>query len=249
MAKLNSNIGKEKAARSYTAEDHATWAKLFARQKKLVSKLACKEYFEGMKKLALDPEHVPDINKTSVRLRKLSGWNLSNAKNKSLAMRDWFRKMYQKSFPVTDYIRKPEDFDYTRMPDLFHEYFGHLPYFTDKNFAAIAYQFGVLCRHADKRQLLQISRIWSLGIEFGLIRERGRIKFLGAGLLSSYGECLHAKKLIKRGKVTPFNLREVITTPGKTYEYHPKYFILKNIREVADVLRAYAQRESLPVAA
>jgi len=230
---------------TYSVDDHKTWARLFARQKKLVAKIACKEYLAGVKKLALDPKHIPDMAKTSARVAKMSGWKLRKARTPSLSMAEWFRAMNEKTFPVTDYIRKPENFDYTPMPDLFHEYTGHLPFFTDKQYAALAHRFGTLSQKANKRQLLQISRIWSLGLEFGLIKENGKLKVLGAGLLSSHGESKNALALIKKGKVVPFTLREVTATPGRTYEFHKKYFVVNSIKEVGDVLGAYAKKEAL----
>lgn len=231
---------------TYTKEDHATWAALFARQRKIVSKVACKEYLVGFKKLALDSQQVPDIENISRRVSNLSGWKLANAKNKSLSMKDWFIAMRERSFPVTDYIRQPGNLDYTRMPDLFHEYFGHLPFFTSKEFAAMAHEFGSFCKHANKRQLTQIGRIWSLGVEFGLIKEKGKIKLLGAGLLSSYGECKPALVMIKdKKKIVPFTLVEVIKTPGKTYQYHEKFFVLNSVKQISEALRAYAKKESL----
>jgi biopterin-dependent aromatic amino acid hydroxylase len=130
---------------------------------------------------------------------------------------------------------------------IIQELIGHLPYFTDRKFAAMAHEFGALCRHATPRQKLQISRIWSLGVEFGLVKERGKVKLFGAGLLSSYGETLHAQAMIRKGKIAPFDLREVTKTPGRTYEYHRKYFVLNKPRDVLGFLRAYAKKESLHV--
>jgi len=236
---------KRKSSAFYSPEDHATWAALFARQKALVSKHACKEFLVGFKKLALDPARVPNMKRMSVRINRMSGWTLSNAKNNNLAMKDWFTCMRKCSFPVTDYIRKPEHLDYTPSPDLFHEYFGHLPFFTDKKFGDLAQEFGIMCARANDRQLLQLSRIWSLGIEFGLIKENGKIKFIGAGLLSSHGESLHAEAMIKRGRVVLFNLKQVIATSGRTYEYHKKYFLLNSLDDISNGLRAYAAKESL----
>jgi len=232
---------------SYSTEDHATWARLFARQKTLVKDRASKEFLVGCKKLALDPKCVPDMRRVSARIKSINGWTLSEAGNKTMSMEDWFVAMGKRSFPVTDYIRKPENFDYTPMPDLFHEYFGHLPFLTDKKFADMAQKFGLMCAHANKRQLLQISRIWSLGVEFGLIKERGKIKFLGAGLLSSYGECLHANAMIEKGNVVPFDLKKVIATSGRTYEYHKKYFIVNSLDDISNALLAYGKKEALVV--
>jgi len=229
----------------YSAEDHATWTRLFARQNAVVKKYACKEFLAASKKLALDKKHIPDIKLVSSRVHKMTGWTLSDCGTKSVSMKDWFEAMDKRTFPVTDYMRASKDFDYTAKPDLFHEYFGHLPFFTDKKFAGMAQKFGAMCKHANKRQLIQISRIWSLGVEFGLIKENGKIKLLGAGLLSSYGECLHAVKMIKSGRVVPFDLDKVIATPGKTYEWHKQYFVMNSMLDIADALVAYGKKESL----
>ncbi|HUC01822.1 MAG TPA: amino acid hydroxylase [Candidatus Paceibacterota bacterium] len=229
----------------YSVEDHATWARLFARQKALVADYACKEFLAGSKKLALDSKHVPDQRRVSARINRMTGWKLSSAGNITMSMEDWFVAMKKRSFPVTDYIRKPEHFDYSATPDLFHEYFGHLPFLTDKKFAAMAQKFGDMCSRANKRQLLHISRIWSLGVEFGMIKEKGKIKFLGAGLLSSYGESKHAMNMIKKGKVVPFDLKTVIATSGRTYEYHKKYFIVDTMSDIMDALTAYGKKEGL----
>lgn len=229
----------------YSAEDHTTWTRYYARQEKLVSKYACKEFLVGYKKLALDRKYVPDIRKVSARLYKMSGWTLSDCGNKSVSIEDWFLAMRNRSFPVTDYIRTPEHFDYTAKPDLLHEYFGHLPFFTDKKFAAVAQKFGVMCANANRRQLVQISRIWSLGVEFGLIREKGKIKILGAGLLSSYGECKNAIDMIKKGHVLPFELKSVIATPGRTFEWHKRYFVMNSVDDIYNMLLAYGKKESL----
>jgi phenylalanine-4-hydroxylase len=229
----------------YSVEDHQTWSRYYARQKKLASQYACKEFLTGFKKLSLDPKHVPEMKAVSSRIHKMSGWKLVNCGDKTVPMKDWFVAMKNRSFPVTDYIRPPEHFDYTAKPDLLHEYFGHLPFFTDKKFADVAQKFGAMCAKANHRQLIQISRIWSLGVEFGLVREKGKIKILGAGLLSSYGECLNAVASIKKGRMRPFKLENVIATPGRTFEWHKKYFVMNSVNDISATLIAYGKREHL----
>jgi phenylalanine-4-hydroxylase len=233
---------------TYAPEDHTTWATLFGRQKALVSKYACREFLEGSKKLALDPVRVPDMRRVSGRISKMTGWNIMNAKNRNLSMEDWFPPMEKRLFSASDYIRKPKGIDFTSMPDLFHDYFGHLPFFTDKEFAETAYRFGLVSKHAKRRQVVHISRIWAHSIEFGLIKERGKIKLFGAGLLSSRGESGHVMRVIekrKKGDIVPFNLPEVIATIGNPRKYHKKYFLLNSVKQIRDVLDAYARKESL----
>lgn len=240
---LNNSKNLPLASRPYSEEDHGTWSELFARQREIVSRAACKEFFNGLETLELDPKRLPDIRHMSERLSRLSGWTLSNAKDEYLSMQDWFPLLRKRSFPVTDYIRRPEEIEYTPLPDLFHEYFGHLAFFTDPKFGDIAQEFGAACKGASERQILEISRIWWYTIEFGLVRENGEEKVLGAGLLSSPRECLHA--LSGKSEIAPFDLGEVIRTPGSPHELHKKYFFVESIRSIRYFLSEYVKREGL----
>ena len=138
----------------YTAEDHNTWAALCKRQTALVADCACRLFHEGYPKLQLDPLRLPDPNFYSEHLRKLTGWTLGDAQNEYLGPTEWFEHLRKCRFPVTNYIRRPHELEFTPLPDLFHEYFGHLAFFTDQYFADTAQMFGQLYEHADERQQL-----------------------------------------------------------------------------------------------
>jgi phenylalanine-4-hydroxylase len=199
----------------------------------------------GSEILALDPVHVPDRKQVSDKLFRMTKWTLSNVGSRSVSMEDWFIAMRNRVFPVTSFIRPPEHFDFTAHPDMFHEYQGHLPFLTDKKFSDMAQLFGIMCENATLRQLTAIARIWSHAVEFGLIKERGKIKILGAGLLSSYSECVHALDLIKKGRTVPFDLKTVITTAGRTFEFHKKYFVLESIEQIGIALYDYGAQQHL----
>ncbi|RMD76139.1 MAG: amino acid hydroxylase, partial [Chloroflexi bacterium] len=134
--------------------------------------------------------------------------------------------------------------DFTPLPDLFHEYIGHLAFFTDQRFADIAQAFGPLYFAGEERQRLEIARLWWYSIEFGLIREDGELRAFGAGLLSSIGELDHA--FAPTTPRVPFDIRRVANTPGAAYSMHETYFILDDLEHVARILREYAAMEGLP---
>ena len=226
---------------------HKTWGALVDRQKKLIWSSACKEFKKGFKKLALDPHHLPVMREVSKRLSKMSGWTLTSAYNRNLSMADWFPHIRRRVFPVTDYIRSPENINYAPQPDLFHEYFGHLALYTDRKLGDIAHLFGAIARRANRRQLSEISRLWWYSMEAGIVKENGKLKILGAGLLSSIGESTHARKMIRTKKVVPYTIDEVIKTKGSTHAYHQKYFYIESTSELRNILLQYAKRESLPV--
>jgi phenylalanine-4-hydroxylase len=229
----------------YSEEDHQTWAALNERQSARIADLACQLYFTGFPKLLLNPKRLPDPAVMSEGIHSLTGWTLSDAQNEYLGPTEWFEHLYEYRFPVTNYIRRPNELDFTPLPDLFHEYFGHLAFFTDPYFADTAQMFGQLYLGAkNERQQLEISRLWWYTTEFGLIRESGRLKIIGAGLLSSTGELEHALK-----PETPryeFDIRRAAETPSAVYSFHPAYFILDDVPHIRRIMADYARMEGIP---
>ncbi len=233
-------------ASTYTEKDHQTWAKLIERQSARVADCACQLFLEGFPRLQLDPKRLPDPHTLEERLRQLTGWTLGDAQNEYLGPTEWFEHLNEFRFPVTNYIRRPHELDFTPLPDLFHEYFGHLAFFTDQYFADTAQMFGPLYLSAQNdRQRLEISRLWWFTTEFGFIRENGGLKIFGAGLLSSTGELEFALK-----PDTPkydFDIRRVAETPSAVYSFHTHYFILDDYEHVRRIIQEYARMEGLPI--
>jgi len=231
---------------SYTDEDHETWSKLYTRQLGLIGEVVCQEYLDGFPKLGLDPRRLPDPVSVGARIQAFTGWRLGDAQNAYLSAAEWFEHLAECRFPVTDYIRRPHELDFTPNPDLFHEYFGHLAFFTHQSFADMAQMFGQLYLSAqNERQQLAIARLWWYTTEFGLIREGSALKIYGAGLISSPGELLHALK--PETPHVPFDIRRVAETPGAAHSMHTLYFILEDSDHPRRIIQDYARMEGLPV--
>ncbi len=231
---------------TFVQEDHETWSKLYARQLPMIEGVTCADFRVGFPKLGLDPLRLPNQAEMSARLQALTGWTLVNAQNGYLGATEWFEHLAERRFPVTDYIRRPHELDFTPNPDLFHEYFGHLAFFTDQYFADSAEMFGHLYLSAQsERQQLEIARLWWFTTEFGLIRENGELKILGAGLYSSPGELQNALK--PETPRLPFDIRRVAETPGAAYAMHTHYFVLDDKYHTRQIVEAYARMEGLNV--
>lgn len=231
-------------AGNYTEEDHDTWHKLCVRQSELVQPVACREFFVGMPKLGLDFHRLPDRGVMEQRIYSLSGWRLADAQNEYLGPTEWFEHIAAHRFPVTDYIRRPHELDFTPLPDLFHEYFGHLAFFTDSTFGDIARRYGeVYLQARTEEQQLAIARLWWFGIEFGFVREDGELKIIGAGLLSSPGELQHAIR--EETPKHPFDVGRVANTPSAAYSYHDHYFVLDSLQHWREAIDSYARQEGL----
>lgn len=229
---------------NYTAQDHEVWAALYARQMARMPQYACELFLAGLPKLELDSQRLPDPTVVSERLQQLSGWTLGDAENDYLGPSEWFEHITERRFPVTNYIRQPHELEFTPLPDLFHEYFGHLALFTDRRFGDIAQAFGPLYLAANERQQLEIARLWWFTTEFGLIREHGELKAFGAGLLSSIGEL--NKAFAPATPHVPFDIRRAAETPSAVYEMHQTYFVLESVEHIYDIICEYAHTEGLP---
>lgn len=234
----------EVATQTYTAEDHETWHKLCVRQMELVRPVACREFLAGLHRLQLDFNRLPDRNLMARHINRLSGWTLADAQNEYLGPTEWFEHIDAKRFPVTDYIRRPHELDFTPLPDLFHEYFGHLAFFTETEFPAIAQRYGtVYLKARTEEQQLAIARLWWFSIEFGFLREGDELKVVGAGLLSSPGELTHA--LRPEVPKYPFDINRVAATPSAAYSFHDHYFVLDSLQHWRAIIDSYARQEGL----
>jgi phenylalanine-4-hydroxylase len=228
----------------YTPQDHQTWHTLCVRQMELVQDRACQAFWDGWPKLNLDITHLPDPQIVSEHLRGMTGWTLNDAQNEYLGPTEWFDHLRARRFPVTNYIRKPHEIDFTPLPDLFHEYFGHLAFFTDPYFADVAQRYGDVYQYTTtETQQLAIARLWWFSIEFGMIRENGQLRAIGAGLLSSPGELHHAFK--PEIPKTPFDINQAANTPSAAYSFHDQYFVIHGMEHLRTIIDDYAAQEGL----
>jgi len=54
----------------------------------------------------------------------------------------FFALLAGRKFPVTDWIRTAEEFDYVVEPDIFHDLFGHVPLLFNPIFADCMHAYG-----------------------------------------------------------------------------------------------------------
>jgi phenylalanine-4-hydroxylase len=93
----------------------------------------------------------------------------------------------------------------------------------------------------DPAHTERLSRLFWFTVEFGLIREEGRIKLYGSGLISSPGESHHSlnsKDVDRR----PFDLETVCNTAFEIDHYQPILYVLENFEQLRDAMNTYANR-------
>ncbi len=148
---------------------------------------ACREHISGIQRLGISSESLPQHRDISLRLVRLRSWRVATV---PAIVPDtlFYSLLARRRFPCTSFIRISEELDYLEEPDIFHEFFGHLPLLTWAPFADFLERFGQCVLHTDEKYRKYLFRIFWFTVEFGLIKTREGMKIYGAGILSSHGE-------------------------------------------------------------
>jgi phenylalanine-4-hydroxylase len=221
----------------FTADDHAVWDILFARQVEALGTRVVQAFRDGLFLLRLAHPGVPDLAEINARLEPLTGWR-TVAVPGLVPDAVFFAMLAERVFPIGNFIRTREQLDYLDEPDLFHDIFGHVPMLADPRMARIMEQLGRLgvaaIEHGDCDTM---ARIYWYSVEFGLSLEDGEVKIFGAGLASSFGEyrvALDGDGVERR----TFSIEEAAATPYENNHMQPLYFINDGVDALAAAVDA-----------
>jgi phenylalanine-4-hydroxylase len=225
---------------AYTREQHDVWEELVRRRMPQIEQHAAQEYLDGFEYLGLSHDRLPRLRTLSAKLERRTGWN-TTAVSGFMPGPAFFEMLAARRFPTTTWLRGRDSLEYTPEPDIFHDVFGHVPMHAHPVFADFLASYGQLCsRISDEATLERIGRVFWYTVEFGLIRQHGRVRVYGSGLISSNGECsnvLHAGCAVK-----PFVLDEVLRTPVKVDEMHKLLFAIESFDEIYEAVRELEAR-------
>lgn len=215
---------------SYTPEEDAVWRDLYLAQENAVQAHMAKPYLEGLEKLAMPKDKVPQCPDISAVLMRETGWRVEPVPA-LIGFDKFYSMLSDRTFPAASFIRSREDFDYIEEPDIFHEIFGHTPLLTDARFAEFSHAIGRAGLKAGKKDFSWLIRLYWFTIEFGLTRENGQLKALGSGLASSKTELPHAV-LSGDPVIRPFNIEDILRTPYRIDIHQPIYFVIEDMDEL-----------------
>ena len=124
---------------AYTEAEHDRWRRLYHRQIELVPGRACEEYVS-----ALAPSTTRRASRDSRRQPPAGrGHRLALVAVPGLVPDlAFFDHLASRRFPVTRWIREEHEFGYIVEPDVFHDFFGHVPMLFDPVFAAYMEAYG-----------------------------------------------------------------------------------------------------------
>ncbi|MDZ4777658.1 MAG: phenylalanine 4-monooxygenase [Alphaproteobacteria bacterium] len=215
---------------NYTAEEHALWRTLYARQTKLVRDFAAPVFVQSLRDMEC-ADGIPDMEKLSTRLRKATGWEVVAVPG--LLPNDvFFDHLANRRFPSSWWIRTPEELDYLVEPDVFHDLFGHVPLLFDPVFADYLQQYGLGGPKAIEHDAVDIlARLYWYMVEFGLIMTDDGVKAYGAGMLSSFGETRFSIDDPAPNRIG-FDLERVMRTRYWIDRYQSTYFVLPSFEKL-----------------
>jgi phenylalanine-4-hydroxylase len=220
---------------SYTPEQHEVWAELVSRRMPQLASHAAEEYLEGFAIIGLRTDRLPNLGEISQRLRPRTGWSTVPVSG-FMPGPAFFEMLSLRQFPTTTWLRRRDSLEYTPEPDIFHDVFGHVPMHAHPVFAGFLAHYGQLCAGIHDEALLErIGRLFWYTVEFGLIRQHGRVKVYGSGLISSNGECTNV--LEGRCEVRDFSLEAILNTPVQVDQMHKALFAIESFDQIYQALQ------------
>lgn len=215
----------------YTQAEHDIWRTLYARQIRMIERYAAAEFIEGTRTLNASPDRIPDLDETNRILEPICGWRMVPVPG-LIPEEQFFAHLAHRRFPVTVWIRKPAELDYLVEPDIFHDFFGHVPLLTHPSFAKFMEAYGRAGPKAIAAGgLKMLARLYWYMVEFGLIRTPQGLRAYGSGILSSKGETAYCIESPKPHRIA-FDLERVLRTDYLIDDYQQTYFVIDSFEQL-----------------
>nr|QBE90477.1 tyrosine hydroxylase [Zeugodacus tau] len=231
----------------YSDVEVKTWRSVLLTVVDLSKKHACQEYRAAFQKLRDEQifvEHrLPQLQEMSDFLRRNTGFTLRPAAG-LLTARDFLASLAFRIFQSTQYVRHVNSPYHTPEPDCIHELLGHMPLLADPSFAQFSQEIGLASLGASDEEIEKLSTVYWFTVEFGLCKEHGQVKAYGAGLLSSYGELLHA--ISDKCEHRAFEPASTAVQPYQDQEYQPIYYVAESFEDAKDKFRRWVSTMSRP---
>ncbi len=214
----------------YSAEEHDRWRRLYRRQMALMPKYAAPEFLSCIERLDAS-SGIPDFARINETLKRLTGFKIFAVPG-LIPDAVFFDHLANRRFPVTWWIRAESELDYLEEPDVFHDFFGHVPLLAHPVFADYMEEYGKAGpRAAEMNAIPLLSRLYWYTIEFGLIRTGAGLRVYGAGILSSKGETVYAIDSDVPNRVG-FDLERILTTEYRIDAFQETYFVIDSFEQL-----------------
>lgn len=229
IAKKWRSKGGEIPEVKYSETENKTWETVFKKLGILHSDLASSNYLRSKDALKFPQAKIPQLKKVNADLNKLSGFGVEPVEG-LVDAQTFLSSFERKVMPCSQFIRHHLKPEYTPEPDIVHEVVGHVPMFVDPDFVEFSEMIGRAARLAKPSDLTKLERLYWFTVEFGLIKEKGKLKVYGAGLLSSVGEIVHC--LSSEVERKNFEIEKVITQDYDFFKMQNTLFVIKSFKDL-----------------
>jgi phenylalanine-4-hydroxylase len=173
---------------------------------------------------------IPRLDAVSEALQSTTGWRLVAVPG---LVPDvvFFRHLAERRFPVTRWIREERELDYIVEPDVFHDFYGHVPMLFQPAFADGMQAYGARGLELDEAGAKRLARLYWYVVEFGLERTPEGLKAFGAGILSSSAETVFSVTDPSPNRIA-FDLRRVLRTRYRIDDFQETYFVLDRFEDL-----------------
>ena len=219
----------------YTPAEHAVWRTICNALAPLWQKHVSREILAASKRLVLPIDRIPQLTEVTGRLKSLTGFEF-RAIGGLAPREEFFASLARRRFLSTQYIRSGETPFYTEQPDIVHEVIGHATLLADPNFAELHRLVGQALVSVKTEQAKQFfANVWWFSGEFGLVREGGEVRAVGAGLLSS----VHELQNFQTVEHLPIDPRVMGATSYDIDHLQPKLFVAESMETFVRVMSEF----------
>ncbi|HEU4770188.1 MAG TPA: phenylalanine 4-monooxygenase [Pyrinomonadaceae bacterium] len=232
---MNYKTGDEIPSAPYTELEHGVWQTIWKALGPAHREHACAEYLACLEQLDFDTDRIPQLSEVSEKVEALSGFRLEPVAG-LVEPRIFLESLANGVFLCTQYIRHHSTPLYTPEPDVAHEIIGHAVTLASTRLAEINRLFGEAVRRTKSAsEMDRLARVYWFTVEFGVLREDGRVKAYGTGLLSSAGELAEMHK----AELRPLDLEVAANHVYDPTHYQSILFCADSFDQVDHMLRDY----------
>jgi len=190
-----------------------------------------KHFLECTKLIDLDKERIPRFDDINEKLGRLTGWTYV-AGDKSTSIVEFMHNLSRKRFLSATAIRPYEELDFCKLPDVFHDVFGHSALLAYEPFSYFLEELGKLCMvHRDNPTAVAfLANIYWYTAEVGLIMDKGELKYYGGSVISSLSEIRNVYS--PATEKASYGVRRTGATPFDSYRTNSIYFVIDSYSEL-----------------
>ena len=204
------------------------------------NEVACAEILQAQSTLPLAIDRIPQFSELNEQLSDATAFRLEPVAG-LIRAREFLSGLAYGVFLATQYIRHHSKPFFTPEPDVVHELIGHAATLAHSGIASLSRAFGEAALEADEAGLAQLENLYWYTLEYGLVREDGEIKILGAGLLSSVDDC---DEYLTRPELREFDAEVAANMPYDPTDYQPVLFVADSFAEIERSCREWFSLQS-----